>query len=46
LPFSSLGYLDAGLHHMSHSEFETDFVTAFPHSTTRTPIFAGAAVDD
>ena len=39
--FNSHGYLDAGLHVFASDEFESHFVTSFPHSKTRTTILDG-----
>lgn len=39
--FNTHGYLNAGLHQFSDSEFEAHFVTSFPHSATRKAILEG-----
>lgn len=39
--FNGHGYLDPGLHQMTLEEFEASFVTAFPHSNTRSHILVG-----
>jgi len=41
LQFNANGYLEAGIYDLDHSALEEHFVTAFPHSSTRSAIFAG-----
>ncbi len=39
--FNGHGYLDAGLHVFDGAELEAQFVTSFPHSSTRQQILTG-----
>jgi hypothetical protein len=39
--FNGHGYLEAGLHTFDDTEFEAQFVTSFPHSSTRQQILTG-----
>lgn len=41
MAFNRKGYLDAGLHEMAIDQIEEDFVTQFPHSSTRKAIIEG-----
>jgi hypothetical protein len=41
LRFNVNGYLEPGIHDLDHSALEEHFVTAFPHSSTRSAIIAG-----